>query len=195
MLLKLKNIDQIDDALKLVKQHYNKEITETEIPLDDVATWETLSRGDTLGVFQLASNTAIPVLRRVKPRNMEELSAINAFIRPGASGLDEYLEARADNSKLRKLDPRLDKHLKNTYGAIVYQEEIMELIAELMGLSFGQADIYRRALEKPKKNPEVFERFKNEAVELGVARGFKKEICELVRDLIIENSGYFTMSR
>lgn len=190
MLLKLKNIDQIDDALKLVKQHYNKEITETEIPLDDVATWETLSRGDTLGVFQLASNTAIPVLRRVKPRNMEELSAINAFIRPGASGLDEYLESKLDSSKLRKLDPRLDKHLLSTYGALVYQEQNMALIAELMGISFGQADLYRRALEKPKKNPEAFERFKNEAVTLGVARGFKKEICELVRDLIIDNSGY-----
>lgn len=167
-------------------------MTENDIPLDDEKTWDMISDGNTLGVFQMASDVAKPVLRKVKPHNMEELSAVNAFIRPGASGLEEYLEGKENKDRIRKLDPRIDRHLAATYGAIVYQEQIMFLISELLGISFGEADLYRRALEKPNKpkNKIVVDEFNKNIIEIGTSKGFKKEVCELLRDLIILNCGY-----
>lgn len=191
-ILKLKNVTEIREQLHIINKLYGLKLTEQDIPFDDQKTWDTIGRGDTLGIFQMASNVAIPVLKKVRPQNIEELSAVNAFIRPGASGLEEYLEGKQDTSKIRQLDPRLDRHLAMTYGAIVYQEQIMFLISELLGISFGQADLYRRALEKPDKgkNVQIVAEFNEKAVTVGVERGFKKEVCELVRDLIVLNSGY-----
>ena len=199
----MKNVSEIREQIHEINRLYGLNLTEDSIPFDDQKTWDTISRGDTLGIFQMASNVAIPVLKKVKPQNIEELSAVNAFIRPGASGLDEYLEGKLDSNKIRKLDPRLDKHLAKTYGAITYQEQIMFLTSELLGISFGEADLYRRALEKPDKgkNVQVVAEFNEKAVTVGVERGFtqmvydsndKKEkmVCELVRDLIVLNSGY-----
>ena len=155
-------------------------MTENDIPFDDQKTWNMLSIGDTLGIFQMASNVAIPVLRRVKPQNIEELSAVNAFIRPGASGLDEFLEGKENANKIRKLDPRIDRHLEKTYGAIVYQEQIMFLISELLGISFGEADLYRRALEKPDKgkNVQIVAEFNEKAVSVGTQRGFNQMVYD-----------------
>lgn len=112
----------------MINKLYGMKLTEKNIPFDDQKTWDLIGRGDTLGIFQMASNVAIPIIKRVKPQNIEELSAINAFIRPGASGLDEYLEGKKDINKVRKLDPRLDRHLATTYGAIVYQEQINNIV-------------------------------------------------------------------
>jgi DNA polymerase III alpha subunit len=130
-------------------------------------------------------------LKKVQPRDIEALSAVNAFIRPGSSGLDEYVAGKFDETKIRKLDPRLDRHLATTYGAIVYQEQIMFLISELMGISFGQADLYRRALEKPAKDKKGYvKKFNETVVDVAVSRGFNREVADLVRQLIIDNSGY-----
>ena len=91
---------------------------EEDIPLDDEKTWDLLDRGDTLGVFQFASNVAIPILRKIKPNNIEELAAANSLIRPGTSGLDEYCEAKHDKTKMKLYgDERIDRHLSKTYGA------------------------------------------------------------------------------
>lgn len=190
--MKLKNVTEIREQIHLINDLYGLKMTEQDIPFDDQKTWDLIGRGDTLGIFQMASNVAIPIIKKVRPQNIEELSAINAFIRPGASGLDEYIAGKKDINKVRKLDPRLDRHLANSYGAIIYQEDIMFLISELLGISFGQADLYRRALEKPNKgkNVQVVAEFNEKCVTVGVERGFKKEICELVRKLIIDNSGY-----
>lgn len=116
--LKLKNVSDIREQLGLIKEHYGISMTEEDIPLDDLKTWELLSKGDTLGVFQFASNIAIPILRKIKPKNIEELAAANSLIRPGTSGLDEYCEAKHNSTKIKTYgDERLDKHLKKTYGA------------------------------------------------------------------------------
>lgn len=192
MILKLKNVTEIDEMLKEINSTYNKNLTDEDIPLDDEKTWKLIGRGDTLGVFQFASPLGINVLKQIKPKNLEELSAANAFIRPGASGLEEYLIAKEDESKVIKLDPRLDQYLKSTYGSIVYQEQIMYMISELMGISFGEADLYRRALEKPNKpkNKKYVEKFNNEVVKTASLRGFDPEVATTVKNLILDNIGY-----
>ena len=198
-LLKLKTTSeiqfQIDSINKLylefVNKYFDGELTDEKIPFDDEKVWDLICSGNLLGVFQFSSRVATPVINKVQPRNIEELSAANSFIRPGASGIDEYVSAKINVKKIRKLDPRLDKHLESTYGAIVYQEQIMSLIAELMGISFGEADLYRRALEKPDKDKDgLVQNFNNNVVEIATKLGFKPEIAELVRKLIIDNIGY-----
>ena len=127
----------------------------------------------------------------MQPRNIEELAAANSFIRPGTSGLDEYVAGKKNPERVRKFDPRIDKHLEKTYSAIVFQEQIMFLISELMGISFGEADLYRRALEKPKKDKKGYvKNFQENVVEIAVKRGFDANVAATVRDLIIDNSGY-----
>lgn len=191
-ILKLKNVTDIREQLELIEKHYGVKIKEEDIPLDDQKTWDLISAGNTLGVFQFASNVAIPILRKMKPQNMEELAAANSLIRPGTSGLDEYCAAKNDPSKIKIFgDERIDRHLNKTYGAIVFQEQIMFLISELMGITFGQADLYRRALEKPHKDKKGYvKNFNENVVEIAKKRGFDPKVTEAVRQAIIDNSGY-----
>lgn len=123
---------------------------------------------------------------------MEELAAANSLIRPGTGGLDDYVKGKKNTNTIRELDPRLQYWVKDTYGTIVFQEQIMGLISELMGISFGQADIYRRALEKMHKpaNKKKVEYFNDNVVKIATSRGFKEEEAEYIRKLIIDNSGY-----
>ena len=174
-----------------VDKNFNGKLIDENIPMDDEKAWDLLCKGDTLGVFQMENaKVAVPTLHKVKPRNIEELAAVTSFIRPGAVGLDDYVMTKNDPTKRRRIDPRLDCWLDKTEGAIAFQEQIMQLISTLMGIPFGKADIYRRALEKPKKLPDAFAEFNENLVPAGLANGFSKEVCEKVRKLIIDNSGY-----
>jgi DNA polymerase III alpha subunit len=163
-----------------------------DIPLDDKKTWNAFKNCNTVGVFQFGSPVAMPVLKKMQCENMEELSAANSLIRPGTGGLDDYVKGKKNPNSIKKLDPRLDKHLVATYGTIVFQEQIMGLIAELMGITFGQADIYRRALEKMHKpaNKKKVEYFNNNVIAIAIARGFKQEEAEFIRKMILDNCGY-----
>jgi len=192
-ILRLRTMDIIYDELELINKYYNKEYHTMSIPINDEKTWDLICDAKYLrGVFQMDGIAAKPVIQKIKPRNMEELSAVNAFIRPGTSGLDEYCAAKKDPSKLRKIWPSFDKILAPTMGGIVYQEQVMGLIAELLGIDFGEADIFRRALEKPDKpkNKPLVEQFQKEAVESGTKRGIPKEACEFIAKSIIDNSAY-----
>ena len=198
-LLRIKNISEIQfqiDSInsmypEFVNKYFDGELTDEKIPFDDEKAWDLICSGNLLGIFQFSSHTAAPIVKKVQPRSIEELSAANSFIRPGASGIDEYVSAKINIKNIKKLDLRLDKFLESTYGSIVYQEQIMELIAQLMGISFGEADLYRRALEKPDKDKDgLVPKFNNEVVETAIKLGFKPEVAELVRKLIIDNIGY-----
>lgn len=167
-------------------------MTLDDIPLDDENTWKAFKTCNTKGVFQFSSPLALSVLKKMQCGNMEELAAANSFIRPGTGGLDDYVKGKRDRSTIKVLDPRLNKWLEVTYGAIVFQEQVMGLISELMGISFGQADIYRRALEKMHKaaNREKVNYFNDNVVKIAKQRGFKEEEAEYIRKLIIDNCGY-----
>lgn len=191
-ILKLKNVTELDKEVTEINELYNKNMTLEDIPLDDKKTWEAFKTCNTKGVFQFSSPVALPVLRKMQCSNMEELAAANSFIRPGTGGLDDYVRGKKDPTTIKKWDERIDYWLRPTYGAIVFQEQIMGLISELMGISFGQADIYRRALEKMHKpaNKAKVEYFNNNVVNIAIKRGFTKEAAEFVRKMIIDNSGY-----
>lgn len=190
-ILKLKNIRQVRDVLIMVNKLNHTNLTEKDIPFDDEKTWNLINETDTKGMFQFGDALGKKVIKQVHPDNIEELSACNAFIRPGASGIDNYVNGKSGLSTV-KYDPRIDKILEKTYGSIVFQEQIMALISELIGVSFGKADIYRRALEKPKKgkNAELIKQFNDDVKIKAPERGYDPNVAEQIKNLIIENSGY-----
>ena len=199
-ILKLKTVTILDEIQQEIFHLYGKKIEFFEdIPFDDKETWHIFETGQTRGIFQFSTDVAIPIIKKMKVSNLEECFAANSFIRPGTIGLDDYVKNKQHIKNEKDIerqtfynDPRLDNCLKQTYGAIVFQEQLMTLISELMGISFGKADLYRRALEKPNKkgNKEKVQYFNDNVVDLAVKRGFKKETAEKLKNNIIKNSGY-----
>lgn len=185
-------MESLYEQIDLLESEYGIKMSLHDIPLDDKNAWDLICSCDTMGIFQMEGDIGKNIIKQIKPRNIEELSAVNAFVRPGTSGLENYCAAKEDNSLIPKYDPVLDKWLAPTYGAIVYQEEILGLISEMMGVSFGKADIYRRALEKPNKkgNKELFEDFLNNGVTKAVENGINEDGAKRIQKAIIDNAGY-----
>ena len=164
--LGLKTLDQIRDALKMVKINHGEDIDIAIIALDDLPTYTLLQAGDTVGVFQLESDGMQGLLKRMQPENIEDVIASIALYRPGPleSGMDKtFVECKKDPTLISYLHPRLEKVLANTYGSIVYQEQVMQIAQELSGYSLGEADLLRRAMGK--KDFDEMERQKTRFVD------------------------------
>lgn len=155
--LGLRNLTTIKNALKLIKKRYDIDIEINNIPLDDKKTFELLASGDTDGVFQLESGGMKKLVRELKPSVFEDLGALVALFRPGPldSGMvGDFVDRKHGRQKVTYPHPALEPILKDTYGTIVYQEQIMQIAQVLAGYSLGQADILRRAMGK-KKSEEM----------------------------------------
>lgn len=151
--LGLRNLTTIKNALKLIKKRYDVDIEINSIPLDDKKTFELLASGDTDGVFQLESGGMKKLVRELKPSVFEDLGALVALFRPGPldSGMvGDFVDRKHGRQKVTYPHPALEPILKDTYGTIVYQEQIMQIAQVLAGYSLGQADILRRAMGKKK---------------------------------------------
>ncbi|RZS34848.1 DNA polymerase-3 subunit alpha [Herbihabitans rhizosphaerae] len=156
--LGLRNLTVIDDALGNIETN-GKSVPDLEtLGLDDKKAYELLSRGDTLGVFQLDGGPMRDLLRLMKPDNFEDISAVGALYRPGPMGAKShtnYALRKNNQQEITPIHPALEDDLKDilgtTYGLIVYQEQVMEIAQKLAGYSLGQADLLRRAMGKKKK--------------------------------------------
>jgi DNA polymerase-3 subunit alpha len=157
-LLGLKNLTLIDRALRLITKNHGVTIDITKLPLDDVKTFALICAGKTSGVFQLESDGLKEVLRKLQPDKFEDIIAVNALYRPGPLGsgmVDDYIERRHGRQKIPYLFKELEPVLQETYGVIVYQEQVMKIASTIGGYSLGEADILRRAMGK--KKAEVME--------------------------------------
>ena len=162
--LGLRNLTIIDNSLKLIKSRTNIEINIDELPLDDVKVYEMLSRGETDGVFQLESSGMKALVKDLRPSVFEDLGALVALFRPGPlnSGMvKDFVQRKHGRAKVEYKHPALEPILHDTYGTIVYQEQIMQIAQVLAGYTLGQADILRRAMGKKKfeemeKQKELF---------------------------------------
>ena len=162
--LGLRNLTIIDKCVKSIKERYDIELDIDKIPLDDVKVYEMLSRGETDGVFQLESSGMKTLVKDLKPSVFEDLGALVALFRPGPlnSGMvGDFVQRKHGRAKVEYKDPRLEPVLNDTYGTIVYQEQIMQIAQSLAGYTLGQADILRRAMGKKKseemdKQREIF---------------------------------------
>ncbi len=149
--LGLRNLTILDDAVKLVRQtepHFKLE----DIPEDDEAVFQMLSEGRTSGVFQMESAGMTGVCVGLKPKSIEDICAVIALYRPGPmDSIPRFIACAQDNRLITYKHPSLEPILKNTYGCIVYQEQVIEIFQKLAGYSLGQADLVRRAMSKKKE--------------------------------------------
>ncbi|MBU6371711.1 MAG: DNA polymerase III subunit alpha [Alphaproteobacteria bacterium] len=186
--LGLKTLTVIDRALKFLKQR-NIEVDLAKIPLDDPAAYQLLASGATYGVFQLESQGMRDTLRKVKPNGLEDIIALISLYRPGPMGnIDTYADVKFGRRDPDYLHPTLEPILKETYGVIIYQEQVMQIAQVLSGYSLGEADLLRRAMGK--KKPEEMAKQKSRFLEGAAARGVSEELAARIFDLVAEFAGY-----
>ncbi len=149
--LGLRTLTVMQDCVDMIKESYEKEIDLDAIDLHDKKVYRLFSRGDTVGIFQFESGGMRDYLRRLKPDNLTDLIAMNALYRPGPldSGMiDVYVDRKKGRKSVAYEHPRLEKILKDTYGVIVFQEQVLQIANSLAGYSLGKADLLRKAMGK-----------------------------------------------
>ena len=181
--LGLKTLTVIHTALDLIKQARGLTIDLEELALEDDATYAMLCAGETIGVFQLESTGITEMTMRLKPNRFDDLVAILALYRPGpldAGMVDSYIARKHGKEPVSYLHPLMKTILEDTYGTILYQEQIMQLARELAGYSLGEADLLRRAMGKkvPEEMAKQRDRFVSGAVERGVMQRAATEIFD-----------------
>ena len=162
--LGLSNLTTIKNTLRIIKRVEGVDIDINKIPLDDKKTFELLQRADTTGVFQLESAGMRRYLKQLKPTVFEDIIAMVALYRPGPmQWIDDFIARKHGIKKIEYMHPIMKNALENTYGIIVYQEQVMQISKEMCGFSGGQADTLRKGISK--KIPEVLSKLKNEFIE------------------------------
>jgi DNA polymerase III subunit alpha len=193
--LGLRNLTIMADAVKMVEQNRGITIDLLALPLDDKPTYELLSRGDTLGVFQFDGNGYRTLLRLLKPDNFEDISALGALYRPGPMGVNShtnYALRKNRQQEITPIHPELEEPLREvlepTYGLVVYQEQVQKAAQVLAGYSLGQADLLRRAMGKKKKEilDKEFVPFQKGCAE----RGYSNAAIQAVWDVLVPFAGY-----
>ena len=161
--LGLRNLSVLDDCIANIKNNQGTTVVLEDLPLHDKKTFELLSRGDTLGVFQLDSAPIRALLRSMAPDSFEDISAVIALYRPGPMGVNahnDYADRKNKRKRIEPIHPELSDALKeildDTYGLIVYQEQVMAIAQKLAGFSLGRADLLRKAMGK--KNKEILDK-------------------------------------
>ena len=190
-LLGLKNLTLIDYAIKLIQKLHGVSLNINKLPLDDPKAFRLLCDGKTSGVFQLESDGLKEVLRKLQPDKFEDIIAVNALYRPGPLGsgmVDDYIERRHGRQKISYLFNELAPVLQETYGVIVYQEQVMKIASTIGGYTLGEADILRRAMGK--KKAEEMQKQEKIFVEKSIERGFDGKKAKELFDLMAYFAGY-----
>ncbi len=193
--LGLKTLTVIEEANKLVEKRHGKRINFILEDVNDKGVYELIQSGNTIGLFQIESAGMQDLAKRLKPSGFEDIIAMLALYRPGPmeSGmLDDFIDRKHGRAEISYfydefVEP-LRPILEPTYGVIVYQEQVMQIVQTIGGFSLGGADLVRRAMGK--KIKEEMDRLKGEFAEGGVKKGYVKEHCEELFDLIVKFAGY-----
>ena len=188
--LGLSNLTIINNALRIIKKVYKNDIVLSEIPLDDLKTYELFQRGDTTGVFQLESAGMKRYLRELKPTVFDDIIAMVALYRPGPMQfIDSFIKRKHGQEEITYLHPGMENSLKNTYGILVYQEQFMQISKEWSGFTGGQADTLRKAVGK--KNIDLMKKVKPEFVEGAIKNsGATRQVAEKFWDQLEEFANY-----
>jgi DNA polymerase III subunit alpha len=189
--LGLKNLTLITNATAHIKRNKNIDLEIQNIPIDDEKTLQILRDGNTAGIFQFESSGIREVLRKLQPSYFEDMIAVNALYRPGPLGsgmVDDFIERRHGRQKPSYIFPELEEILKETYGIIVYQEQVMKIASAIGGYSLGEADILRCAMGK--KKADVMEKQKNIFMSRATEKGFDKKKSAELFELMAYFAGY-----
>ncbi len=189
--LGLRTLTVINETLKLVKETRNINLDIEKIPLDDQSTYKLLASSHTIGIFQVESSGMRDLLKKLIPQRFEDLIALLALYRPGPIGsgmLDDFMKRKHGIIPIKYEHPKLEPILKETYGIMVYQEQIMQIASVLAGFSLAQADILRKAMGK--KIPEVMEKERKNFITGCIKNNIKESTASKIFDLIEYFSGY-----
>jgi DNA polymerase-3 subunit alpha len=183
--LGLTTLTVISDTLASMKEKLDVEIDWTKIPTDDEKTMDLFGQGRTEAIFQFESSGMADMCRRLRPKELEDLSALNALYRPGpldGGMIDDFIDRHRGLKPVEYILPEMEEILGNTFGVLVYQEQIMQLAQKLAGYSLGEADLMRRAMGKKKKDEMAphESKFIAGATKNGIARKTAKEIFDLM---------------
>ena len=189
--LGLKTLTVIDDAIKLIKKRYGKAIDFSIMEMEDSKVYESIQSGNTLGLFQIESEGMQALAKKLKPSTFEDVVAMLALYRPGPmeSGmLDDFIDRKHGRASINYAFNSLESILKPTYGVIVYQEQVMQIVQTIGGFSLGGADLVRRAMGK-KKIDEML-RLKKEFADGAQKQGYDRAKAEDLWELIVKFAGY-----
>lgn len=187
--LGLRNLTIIDEIVCNINRGQNKKMDIMRIPLDDRKTFDVIKNVDTIGVFQLESEGMKNLIRKMLPENFEDIVATIALFRPGPmENIPEYLKRRKEHNEIDYIHPNLEPILKNTYGIMIYQEQIMQIAQVMAGFSLAKADNMRKAISK-KHNAELLD-LQKEFIDGSISKGYSRELAQHVYDLIMKFANY-----
>jgi len=181
--LGLKNLTIIEDTLARIYKVHGQSIDIQKLPLDDEATYETLRKADTVGVFQLESGGMRRYLKQLKPTEFEDIIAMVALYRPGPMEfIPDYISRKLGKKKIEYIHPKLEPILKNTQGICIYQEQLMQIARQLAGFTMGEADVLRKAVGKKIESllAAQKEKFIDGMIKNGVKEATAKQLWEWV---------------
>ncbi|MGF0095715.1 DNA polymerase III subunit alpha [Peptoniphilus sp. SGI.035] len=195
--LGLRTLTVIRDAINLIKENEGRTISFEKLDYKDPNVLKMFARSETLGVFQFESSGMRAFLKELKPDEFSDLVAANALFRPGPmKQIPKFVASKHDKSKISYIHPKLEPILKSTYGCIVYQEQVMQIVQQIGGYSLGRADIVRRAISKKKMKVMEEERQnfiygnEKEGVCGAIANGVDEKSANEIYDLIIDFADY-----
>lgn len=189
--LGLRNLTNIQRTIEYIEKTKGKKIKLEEIPLDIKEIYDMLSTGDSLGVFQLESLGIRKILKRLKPTHFEDLIALLALYRPGPLGsgmVDDFIARKNGTQKIEYIDERLEDILKDSYGVILYQEQVMKIANIMANYTLGEADILRRAMGK--KENQIMDENRDKFLTRAMKNGYSQEKAEAIFELIDKFAGY-----
>jgi DNA polymerase-3 subunit alpha len=187
--LELRTLTVIDDAVKSIRRSAKPDLDLTEIPFDDADVYALFSAGDTDGIFQFESSGMKEVLRKVQPQSFLDITALNALYRPGPMQfIDDYADRKHGRKTITYIFPELEEILGETYGIIVYQEQVMRIAVEIAGFSLAKADTLRKAMGKKKQ--EIIDREGENFINGAVAKGHPKDKARQLWNQIVPFAKY-----
>lgn len=187
--LGLRTLSIIKTAIDFIKQSHGVDLDIEEIPLDDEKTYQVFSKGQTTGVFQFESAPMREFLKKLNPTTLKDLAAMNALYRPGPMKyIDTFIDRKFGKQEVTYLHPLLEPILKETYGIIVYQEQVIQIANKLAGMTLAEADILRRAMGK--KDLKAMAEQRSYFIELAGKKDINKNVAGEIFDLIQEFANY-----
>jgi DNA polymerase-3 subunit alpha len=187
--LGLRNLTLLDAILSAINRNTGRKVDIRKLPLNDRETFELLAKGETTGIFQLESEGMRKVLIRLKPTGFEDIVAVNALYRPGPmENIPLFIDRKHGLQPVEYPHPDLQPILENTYGVIVYQEQIMQIASKMAGFSLGEADLLRRAVSKKQK--DTLDRERNHFVQGALKKGYEQSLANDIYDLIVRFANY-----
>jgi DNA polymerase-3 subunit alpha len=189
--LGLRNLTMMQDCVTLIEKNHKIKLDLEKIPLDDQKTFDVYRQGDTAGIFQCESKGMRAMIKKIKPTCFEDIIAILALYRPGPlnSGMvDQFIERKHGRLKVTYEFPQLEPYLKDTYGLILYQEQVMQIASVIGGFSMSQADVLRKAMGK--KKADIMAKMKEEFIKGALQLKFDKKKSEEIYDTCAKFAEY-----